>query len=66
MVLLLPVFGVRVLVSFHLMFVHIILSSVYFAEWPPFGKQLLTRLTISSLCILTIVPVWVLRVGFGF
>ena len=25
---------------FHLMFVHIIFSSVKVAEWPPFGKEL--------------------------
>ena len=36
------------------MCVHIIFSSVSVAEWPPFGKKLLTRLTICSLCILTI------------
>ena len=29
-------------------------SSVYVAEWPPFGKELLTRLTICSLCIMSI------------
>ena len=29
-------------------------SSVWVAEWPLFGKDLLTRLTICSLCILTI------------
>ena len=29
-------------------------SSVWVAEWPPFGKQLLTRLTICFHCILTI------------
>ena len=29
-------------------------SSVWIAEWPPFRKELLTRLTICSLCILTI------------
>ena len=29
-------------------------SSVLVAEWPSFGKELLTRLTICSLCILTI------------
>ena len=46
-------FGVRVSVTFHLIFVNIILSSVWDAEWPPFGKELLTRLTICSLCILT-------------
>ena len=39
---------------FQLMFVHIIFSSVLVAEWPYFGKELLPRLTICSLCILTI------------
>ena len=34
----LPVFGVRVSMTFHLMCVHIIFSSVSIAEWPPFGK----------------------------
>ena len=34
--------------TYHIMCVHIIFSSVLVAEWP-FGKQLLTRLT----CILT-------------
>ena len=43
---LLPVFGVRVSVIFHLTCVNIIFSSVWVAEWPPFWKQLLTRLTI--------------------
>ena len=38
----------------HLMYVHIICSSVLGAEWPPFGKKLLILLTICSLCILTI------------
>ena len=47
-------FGVRISVTFHLMCVHIIFSSVSVAEWSPFGKQLLIRLTICSLCILTI------------
>ena len=36
-------------------------SSVWVAEWPPFGKELLTRLTICSLCILTIC-----NFSFGF
>ena len=40
--------------TFHLMFVHIIFSSVWVAKWPAFGKELPTRLTICSLCILTI------------
>ena len=50
----LPMFGVRVSVKFHLMFVNIIFSSVWVAEWQSFEKELLTRLTICSLCILTI------------
>ena len=40
--------------TFHLMFVHIILSSVLVAEWPTFEKELNPRLTICSLCILAI------------
>ena len=40
--------------TFHYMFVHNIFSSVWVAEWPPFGKELLTRLTICSLYILPI------------
>ena len=35
---LLPVFGVRVSVTFHLTCVNIIFSSVWVAEWPPFVK----------------------------
>ena len=31
-------FGVRVSVIFHFMFVHYTFSSVWAAEWPPFGK----------------------------
>ena len=34
--------------------VHIILSLVWVAEWPPFGKELFTMLTICSLCIFTL------------
>ena len=48
----LPVFDVRVLVTFTI--VHISIGSVWVAEWPSLGKSLLTRLTIYSLCILTI------------
>ena len=51
---LLPDFGVRGSVTFHhRMFINIIYSSGWVAEWPPFGKELLTRLTVCSLCILT-------------
>ena len=48
--------------TFHLKCVHIIFSSVWVAEWAPFVKELLTRLTI---CFLRIFPglegwIWVL------
>ena len=46
-------FGIRVSVMFCLMCVHIMFSSLWVAEWPPFGKELLTWLTLFSLCILT-------------
>ena len=51
---LLPVFGVRGSVTLHLMIVHISFSSVCVAEWPPFGKELPTRLAVCSHCILSI------------
>ena len=65
-----PVFGVRVSVTCHHIFVHIILSSVWVAEWPPFGKELLTRLTIYCLPSLTICnfsyfPFWFLGRDLG-
>ena len=50
--------------SFHLTCVHIIFSSVWVAEWPPLGKYLLARLTICSLCILTICNLVIFRFGF--
>ena len=40
--------------TFDFMFVHISFSSVRVTEWPLFGKELPTRLTICSLCILII------------
>ena len=52
--------------TFHLTFVHIIFSSGSVSEWPPFGKNLITRLPICSLNILNIcniVPVLVLMTG---
>ena len=60
---LLPVFGVTVSVTFHLMCVHIVFSSVWVAEWPSFGKELLTRFTICSLCILNICN-FISHIGF--
>ena len=64
-------FGVRVSVMFHFMFVHYTFSSVWVAEWPPFGKYLPARLAICSHCILSICniylfPALVLRAGFAF
>ena len=47
-------FGVRVSVMFHFMFVHYTFSSVWVAEWPPFGKYLSARLAICFHCILSI------------
>ena len=41
-------------------------SSVKVAEWPPFGQELLTRLTICSLCILSISFVILVISRFGF
>ena len=57
--------------TFHLMFVKISFSSVWVAEWSPFGKDLPTPLTICSVCILTfcnfnLFPVLMVRAGFGF
>ena len=64
-------FGVRFSVMFHFMFVHYTFSSVWDAEWPPFGKELPARLAICSHCILSIcniylLPALVLRAGFAF
>ena len=44
----LPVCGVRVSVVSHLMFIHYNFTLVWVAEWPPFGKYLLTRLAFCS------------------
>ena len=69
---LLPVFGVRVSVTFHLMFIFCCFSLVGVAMWPPFRKELPTLLTLGSFCILTICnsysyfPVLLLRAGFRF
>ena len=45
----------------HLMYANITFSSVWVPEWPPFGKELSTRLTICSLCILTIFILFIPR-----
>ena len=64
-------FGVRVSVMFHFMFVHYTLSSVWVAEWPPFGK--IAARSVSNLfsmyfaiCNIYVFPVLVLRAGFAF
>ena len=56
--------------TFHFTCVHVIFSSVSVAEWPPFGKELLTRLAICSLCVLTscgisCFPFWFLGLELG-
>ena len=40
--------------ALNLMRVHVVFGSVSVAEWPPFGKWLLARLTMCSLCVLAI------------
>ena len=58
-------------VTFHLTFVHIMLSSVWVAEWPPFGEIAAHSVDhMFSKCILTIVILVIsrfgLRAGFWF
>ena len=57
-------FGVRVSVMFHFVFVHYTFSSVWVAEWPPFGKWLPARLAVCSRCILSICGVYLFPVLF--
>ena len=64
-------FVVRVSVMLHFMCVYYTFSSVWVAEWPPFGKKLPAPLAICSHCILSICniylfPALVLRAGFAF
>ena len=42
-------FDVRFLVMFLFMFVHYTFSSVWVAEWPPFGKYLIAARSVSNL-----------------
>ena len=58
---------------FHFMFVHYTFSSVWVAEWPPFGKYIVSRSVSKicshcnlSICYIFLFPVWVLRAGFAF
>ena len=61
-------FGVRVSVMFHFMSVHYTFSSVWVAEWPPFGKYdrsvAFCSHCILSICNIYLFPVLVLRAGF--
>ena len=64
-------FGFRVSVMFLFMCVHYTFSSVWLAEWPPFGKMLPARLAICSHCIecicnICLFPAFVLRAEFAF
>ena len=47
-------FGVRASMMFYLMFVYYTFSSVWVAEWSPFGKELPAWLAIRSHCLLSI------------
>ena len=67
----LPVLSVRVPVMLHLTFVNYTFSSVWVAEWPPFGKYLPAWLAkcshvLLSICNIYLFPVLVLKAGFGF
>ena len=42
------------------------IKQVWVAEWPPFGKELLTRFTVCSLCIMYIFDFEVSHSGFDF
>ena len=56
--------------TFQLMFLHYTFSSVWVAEWPPFGKELPPRLAVCSHCILSFVilvfPILFMRAGSDF
>ena len=41
-------FGVSVSVMFHFMFVHYTISSVWVAEWPPFGNGVTSSLLMRN------------------
>ena len=55
-------FGVRVSVVFHLMFVHYTFSSVWVAEWPPFGNSC----PLGWPCVLFCLFVIFIYFPFGF
>ena len=56
---------VRFSVMFHFMFVHYTFSSVWVAEWPPFGE--IPARSVSKLFSLRFVCLWYLFISrFGF
>ena len=63
-----PFYGDRVSEAFHLICAYIIFGSVSVAEWPTFGKQLLTCqwLTLCSLCLFFLLIVILVISHFGF
>ena len=46
----------------HYMLVHYTFSSVWVAEWPPFGKWLSARLAICSYCVLSVCKIYLFPV----
>ena len=60
----LPILDVRVSVTFYLICVHIIFSSVSVAEWPPFGKKAahsvdhMVSLYFLTICNISYFPFW--------
>ena len=57
--------------TLYTVYVQIILCSFKVAEWPPYGKELLTRLTVFSVCNLSICnfsyfSFWFRERDFGF
>ena len=59
---LLPVFGVRVSVTFHLICVHIIFSSVWVAKWPSAARSVDYMI---SFCFLVFVILVISRFSFA-
>ena len=50
--------------TFHLMFVHYTVSSVWVAEWPSLGKELPTWLAMCSRCIFSVCNLVISPCGF--
>ena len=61
-------FGVRISVTFHIMFVHNSFSSVCVVAWPPFGKDFGWPSVFIVYCLLVILVIsrFGFEGGFGF